>query len=234
MKMVTKTRNWFITINQNAECFPFVLDLIKSIEKLQYSVIYHDKENEEQPHYHAFLCFENARTFQTIQNKFQGAHIEIVSSKYLTSRYLLHLDNPEKYQYSLNDLITNCNQVEYYSNHNEYDKLDTESLLSAISDGVVFDTFSAIKKFGLKQVNLYRNTIKEVIQELRLDKDIDKAFELGRSEGFEDGYQNGCNDRIQLVEEIEFLKETINIYKYKYDRANKIIEEYEQNHKLFL
>ena len=94
-----KTRNWFITINQNAECFSKTLEILKGIPNLNYACILHDKDNEEQPHYHVCLMFDNARTFKTIQKKFSGAHIEVMESKFLSFRYLTHKDNPEKFQY---------------------------------------------------------------------------------------------------------------------------------------
>lgn len=100
-KVVSKTRNWFLTINESAEVYPIIKEVLKGIEKLEYALILHNQDNEEQPHYHAVLKYENARSFEQIKKTFPGSHCEQVESMYATCRYLLHLDDKDKYQYQL-------------------------------------------------------------------------------------------------------------------------------------
>lgn len=163
-KIINKTRNWFLTINEGAECFLKVKELLESYENAEYSAILHDKDNEEQPHYHVCLLFKNARTFEQLQKKFVGAHIEIMESKYKTFRYLLHLDDTDKFQYDISEVFQRGNNVQYYIQHDEYIKLDTESVLENIQNGTITNILDAVKVFGIKQTNMYRNILKELLE----------------------------------------------------------------------
>lgn len=62
----------------------------------------------KKPHYHVLVMFEGVKTMEQ-WNEFRsligGVGSEIVQSKRGYARYLCHLDNPEKYQYSSNDVI---------------------------------------------------------------------------------------------------------------------------------
>lgn len=171
-KIKTKTRNWFLTVNQNAECFGSCLELLASYDKCEYSAILHDKDNEEQPHYHICIMFDNARTFEQIQKKFVGAHIEVMESKYSCFRYLLHLDDTNKHQYDIKEVIQRGNNVEYYSQHDEYIKLDTESVLENIQNGTITCIVDAVRLFGIKQSNMYRNILKELFETKDLEKNV--------------------------------------------------------------
>jgi hypothetical protein len=195
---VNKARNWFLTINENAECFSKVKELCSNIEKCQYSLILHDKDNEEQPHFHVCILYENARTFEQVQKKFYGAHIELMESKYKSFRYLLHLDDTDKYQYDISEVIERGNNVSYYSTHDEYIKLDTESVLENISNGTIRDFYDAVKLFGIKQATTYRNAINELLAS-KIEKSYTSEIEVMR-----------LNTRIADLEEETFeLSEVI-------------------------
>lgn len=200
-KKTTKTRKWFLTINQEAECFPVVKDILKNTDNLNYSMMLHDKDNEEQPHYHLVLEYVNARTFEAVHQKFTGAHIEQVEFMYKVCRYLLHLDDTDKYQYPIEELFTNCNSVEYYIENDEFQKLEQESLMDNISDGTIYNLSTAIKVYGLKQVNFYRNMILTLIEE-------NKTTSLeARKINYETGYNAGYTEAEELyIHEIEMLK----------------------------
>lgn len=63
----------------------------------------------KKPHYHVMLMFENPRFESTardicIQCGGNG-HLETITSKRGYSRYLTHIDDFEKYQYSVNDVV---------------------------------------------------------------------------------------------------------------------------------
>lgn len=82
----------------------------------------HDKDISEdntpkKPHYHVLFMFEGVKSFEQIQEIFdqiggvypkeedQFRRICVVSSIRSKARYLTHMDNPEKAQYSVNDVI---------------------------------------------------------------------------------------------------------------------------------
>ena len=158
-----RTRNWFITINQNAECFADFKEKIISINKLTFAYILHDKDIQTEPHYHCILKYEDAKTFAMIQKHFSGAHIEPAESMYKCCRYLIHLDDPDKFQYSTTEVVDTQNLFGYYVQHDVHLKLDELTLIENIENGTITNIVDAIKLFGLKQVNLYRNTINEVL-----------------------------------------------------------------------
>lgn len=166
-RKVNKVRNWFLTINQEAECFNDVKTILANYEKAEFSAILHDKDNAEQPHYHVCILFKNARTFETMQNTFKGAHIEVMESKYNCFRYLLHLDDKDKFQYDIKEVFERGNNTEYYIEHDEYLKLDTESLIEHIKNGEVRSFYDAVMVFGLKQCTVYRNSINQILEEKR-------------------------------------------------------------------
>lgn len=72
----------------------------------------HDKDlnptgEPKKPHYHVQIMFEGAKSKDQAIELFKhigGVGCEIVNSKRGMARYLTHLDNPEKYRYSEDDV----------------------------------------------------------------------------------------------------------------------------------
>lgn len=81
-----------------------------------YAYIFHDKdlketeENEEEKklHVHVYIQFDNARSFSSIAKTLgiEERFVQGISNRNSYLRYLVHMDNPEKYQYSLKELYT--------------------------------------------------------------------------------------------------------------------------------
>lgn len=112
--MNKRVRSYFLTINKNAECFDNLADLIaKTIGTNDYfAYILHDKDTKEtgevvEPHYHLLLVFKNARSFETIQRTFTGAHIEETLNIVSAVNYLIHNGKPDKYAYDKSAIVTN-------------------------------------------------------------------------------------------------------------------------------
>ena len=112
--MNKRVRSYFLTINKNAECFKNLADLVaKAIGPNDYfAYILHDKDTKEtgeivEPHYHLLLVFKNARSFETIQRLFVGAHIEETINIVSAINYLIHNGKPTKYNYEKSSIITN-------------------------------------------------------------------------------------------------------------------------------
>ena len=76
----------------------------------------HDKDKNpdgevKKEHYHVMLMFEGVKTIaqaQEIFEKIGGVGCEKINSLRGYARYLIHLDNPDKYQYDEKDLISMC------------------------------------------------------------------------------------------------------------------------------
>lgn len=75
---------------------------------------YHDKDvnpdgTPKKPHYHIILCFTNTTTYNNVKSITDSLNqpipisLDAVNGYY---RYLTHKDNPEKYQYSPEDIET--------------------------------------------------------------------------------------------------------------------------------
>lgn len=72
----------------------------------------HDKDinpdgEQKKPHYHVMLMFDNVKTLEQAKEVFEkigGVGSEIIQSSRGYARYLCHLDNPEKAQYSPDDV----------------------------------------------------------------------------------------------------------------------------------
>lgn len=76
----------------------------------------HDKDinpggESKKPHHHVLLLFDGVKTVDQAKEVFQsigGVGCERVNSIRGYARYLCHLDNPEKHQYSVNDVRCLC------------------------------------------------------------------------------------------------------------------------------
>lgn len=76
----------------------------------------HDKDlnpggEAKKSHYHVLLMFDSVKTVEQAKSIFSligGVGCEVVQSLRGYARYLCHLDNPEKFQYSENDVVSLC------------------------------------------------------------------------------------------------------------------------------
>ena len=74
----------------------------------------HDKDinptnEKKKPHYHILLSFEGKKSTNQVKEIFEkigGVGCEVVSSMRAYARYLCHLDNPEKAQYNVDNVIS--------------------------------------------------------------------------------------------------------------------------------
>lgn len=70
----------------------------------------------KKPHYHVVLLFDNVKTAEQAKEVFDvigGVGCEPVKSLRAYSRYLCHLDNPDKAQYSIDD-VKHFGGADYY------------------------------------------------------------------------------------------------------------------------
>lgn len=68
-------------------------------------------ETEKKPHYHVLLMFEGVKSFEQIEEITTSLNCpvpQVVNSLRGYARYLCHLDNPEKVQYSPEDVVSYC------------------------------------------------------------------------------------------------------------------------------
>lgn len=117
-----------IVYKENVPDLDVLENYLKSTGNLYFISALHDKDVYEdgekkgelkKAHWHLLLCFQNARFYNSVAKEFATYGVieqNLNSVKNLNSavRYLCHLDNPEKAQYSVNDIRTNCKELEKY------------------------------------------------------------------------------------------------------------------------
>lgn len=104
---------------------PSHVEILEYIKKYyEYAYILHDKDiwdkevvdddgvtihkvgDIKKPHYHVILNFKNPRSIDKLRNELGLKHLETCNF-YFYSRYLIHKDNPRKFQYNEHEIVTN-------------------------------------------------------------------------------------------------------------------------------
>lgn len=164
-----KYRAYFITINESAECYENALEIAKEMKYDLYALIIHDKDIDEngQPkkvHKHLVIELINPISFNSIQKRFNGAHIEPIKYKKSSYQYLIHNspNSKEKYQYDPNDIISNnLDLVKNIIESEEVEIFNEAKLLQYIAMGIVTQ-YLFFKHFGLETTKKYWKTYNEL------------------------------------------------------------------------
>lgn len=185
-----KFRDFFITINEGAECYPNALEIVKELNIKLYAYIVHDKDilldengsvlGPKQTHKHIMLEVNNPISFEGMQKRFKGAHIEIPKYKKSAYQYLLH-NLPtarEKYQYPLTDIITNdIESVKYIIQSETFELFQENKFLVYIAEGVRTQ-YQFVKRFGLNVYRQYWKPYQEMLNELEHDEEMQNDLRL--------------------------------------------------------
>lgn len=187
-----KARNWFIEVNQKAQCYN---ENLKELEKIikenfnykQYAIILHDKDVLENgdlktKHIHIVLELENAITFQSVQKKLLGAHIEIANNINYCYAYLVHEspNSKEKYNYNSNNIISNNLDLvkRYITDISNVEPFNQSLFITYIARGIK-DIYKFTKIFGFditkKYWKVYQLLIEESYKNEEMKEDIEKA-----------------------------------------------------------
>lgn len=196
---------WFLTINKKASCFSNLQEIIDglSINKpnIEYSYIMHNADEEDNNlHYHLVLYFKGSVTrFTTLEKMFSGAHIEMTNQQRYkrTIQYLVHKNNPEKEQYSINDIISNIDRVSLNdiinSSGYDFELFQEEKIFDYMAEFMKQDARLTMQqfilRFGLAAITKYYFVIKDQIREYnelyqavklrnRQIDDLHKAFDI--------------------------------------------------------
>lgn len=176
---------WFLTINENAECFNNFKDVLNALtlenSMFEYSYIYHsiieDDDSEKTKHYHLVLYFgKKIKRFTTIQNLFKGSHIENTNKSryYRCIQYLIHKNDITKTQYKISDIVSNIetsllNDI-INSDGYEFDLFDCTKLQDYLFDAYIknsMDMFYFINRFGLDAIKNYYFIIKDLLKDFK-------------------------------------------------------------------
>lgn len=184
-----KYRDYFVTINEGAECYDNALDIVKELNFKIYALIIHDKDviveedgttKPKKTHKHIMFELKNPVSFAKMQERFKGAHIEIPKYKKSAYQYLLH-NSPrskgEKYQYDFEAIITNSPQELKDIIESETFELFKENMfLEYIADGTR-TSYQFAKRFGLNAYRQYWKPYSEMLLNLKDDQEMQDDLE---------------------------------------------------------
>lgn len=113
VKSDNRYRNWVFIVYDDSACADWRA-VVSSWNVPAFISPLHDRDvnpdkTPKVPHYHVMLCFEGKKSIKQIKELIAPVcHVEpeIVSSVRGMARYLCHLDNPEKAQYSIKDVVS--------------------------------------------------------------------------------------------------------------------------------
>ncbi len=186
-----KYRDFFITINESAPCYENALDIVKELNFKMYALITHDKDIEynvetgettpKKVHKHLMFELKNPVSFQRMQERFEGAHIDIPKYKKSAYQYLLH-NSPKskgvKYQYAFEDIITNSPQELKSIIESETFELFKENMfLEYIADGTR-TSYQFAKRFGLNAYKQYWKSYYDMVINLNNDEEMQRDLEM--------------------------------------------------------
>ena len=124
-----------------------------------------DKKGEiKKAHWHVLLCFQNARFFNSVAKEFAEYGVieqNLNTVKQINSavRYLCHLDDLEKASYEINNIKTNCKDLQKYLKKRE-EKLTqaelSEIIIEKLNESEIncfYDIVSLAKGLGSEFLN---------------------------------------------------------------------------------
>lgn len=112
---------------------------------------YHDKDKNEgdgspkKPHWHVMVMFSSVKSdaqWERIRDSIGGVGNEEIESTRGYARYLCHLDNPEKAQYDVKDVIEGCgaDYRDIISKNSDYRKSIKEMIRFVRDNHIIFYT----------------------------------------------------------------------------------------------
>lgn len=109
------SRTWEAVVYPDSESYVAAESLAKATQYFgQWCYVLHDKDlnddgTPKKAHYHVYGKLDTPRTPQSVANALGVgvSSLRVVSSWRGSVRYTLHLDHPDKYQYSADDVVSN-------------------------------------------------------------------------------------------------------------------------------
>lgn len=176
-----RAKQWFITINKGASCYPNVEAIVLEQTNCTYYFILHDRDNIKQEHIHLVLLYQNARSYESIKKKFEGAHIEQADYPVKAIRYLIHKDNPEKEAYLVDEIKTNDSLEHLHEILQEQmvEPFDPNKITFYYYQEGLKCFLDFYGRFGVN-INRYINLVKNVLNDLNeLERAKERAKRFG-------------------------------------------------------
>ena len=187
-------------------------------------VINHDKDSDSdtgeviENHTHILLEYDTPRKITTVANLLgvEPNFVELVKSKKAFLRYLTHMDDPDKYQYHPDEVITN-NAVPYQDLIKGQNLSDKE-IAQYIMEGRGFELIGVVSSSKLRTIQAFLHfdrtgAIQKELQQIRESSDrIETVLSNVDSivQEFRDGFMSGGQ---ALKEGLERIANEIASYK---------------------
>ena len=194
-----KARAWTFIIYEDSTDIENFKSQIADQERVGLKAIYikHDKDknpdgSEKKTHWHIILIWEGPTTYnnalETAQSVATVNYIEAVRDLVGASRYLTHQDNPEKYQYSKDEVITvgNVDYTELITSSRN-DRIELKKMVSYIKENEI-TSFSYFCFYCMDnnpewfRILTERNThfLGRLLQDQHFEKEQEKREEVTR------------------------------------------------------
>lgn len=129
----------------------------------------HDKDinptgEPKKPHYHVVIMFDSVKTVEQAKELFLsigGVGCEVVQSIRGYARYLCHLDNPEKAQYTIDDVKALCGADYIGTIGLAIDKLKALDEMQEFCEKYNVVSFYALSKYASAQRSDWARVLKE-------------------------------------------------------------------------
>ena len=129
----------------------------------------HDKDTNptgepKKPHYHVLIMYDSVKTSEQAKELFSmigGVGCEVVQSIRGYARYLCHLDNPEKYQYNIDDVKALCGADYVGTIGLSIDKLKALDEMMEFCEKYNVVSFYALSKYASAQRSDWARVLKE-------------------------------------------------------------------------
>lgn len=140
-------------------------DILTKLLPYPHAYIVHDKdlketeetEEEKKVHTHCYIQFENARSFKSIAKwlGIEDRFVQGISNRNSYLRYLVHLDNPEKYQYSWEHIFIQGLEEEFTKAFSLSSKLSTgyefKQMYEFITNSAKIVTYHDLSRYAIKE-----------------------------------------------------------------------------------
>jgi len=207
------SRSWQLIVPAEWENISGIKAICKNVSR-NYYYMFHDKDKNElnelvKPHWHLLMTMGSSRDLPTMQNYFKDFpellenSFEKIGSIHWAKRYLIHADDPSKYQYNPDNVETN--DIAYKDLFITFaSKIEEVKYLEEVLDQAgEIDTFSRFRSYFTNQLASMNNSSRintliklEYYWKEKQNKDsmanqYDKTFSL-----IDPNYKNNENDNL--------------------------------------
>lgn len=142
------------------------IDVLYKVKKdFKFAYILHNKDRKDdgdlkKEHWHVQVFLDNQKTLSAF-SKMLGLEdskhlIQIVKDKKKAIRYLVHVDNDEKESYDVEDIITNIDIANYFSNLQSDESVDIDNMFSFIDEYKGYLSYRTFFRF-VRDSNIWSN-----------------------------------------------------------------------------